>query len=272
MQLIDLSSGVLNSSSGQQQLKVKVKSHAGGSKFGRKLVFVGKRTAREKLLALSDYVSGKKRITKSSFPDGECINEEIVTLSVHTGTHLDSPAHYGTRCEGKTPKTIEQIPLSWCYGDGVMLTIHKKPGAEITAKDLDEETNRIGYKIKAGDIVLINTGAYKKWGTPRYFFDAPGLGKEGTKHLIDQGVKVIGTDAFSLDRPFTYMVNDYYRTKDSGYLWPAHTYGREKEYCQLEKLSNLDEIPCNFGFKVCCFPVKFMGLSASFVRAVAIVE
>ncbi|MBW2252617.1 MAG: cyclase family protein, partial [Deltaproteobacteria bacterium] len=50
----------------------------------------------------------------------EFISEETVTASVHTGTHLDAPYHFGTRCEGKEAKKIEDVPLEWCYGDGVV--------------------------------------------------------------------------------------------------------------------------------------------------------
>ena len=43
----------------------------------------------------------------------------------------------------------------------------------------------------------------------------------------------------------------------------------EKEYCQIEKLANLEQLP-PFGFKVACFPAKIKGASAGWTRAVAI--
>jgi len=72
-------------------------------------------------------------------------------------------------------------------------------------------------------------------------------------------------------RPFPNMVNDYIKTGDASVLWPAHIYGREKEYCHIERLANLGEIPKPFGFKVACFPVKIRDVGASWIRAVAIV-
>lgn len=122
------------------------------------------------------------------------------------------------------------------------------------------------------DIVLIRTDTDKKWGKPNYFYEAPGMSREATKFLVESGVKIIGIDCYSLDKPFMAMVKQYYRTNDKKCLWPAHFYGREKEYCHIERLTNLDKIPMNYGFKFCCFPIKLKEMGAAWVRAVAIIE
>lgn len=273
MQLIDLSFNVEQNLSEPMPIKVKTRSHSGGSIFGRKLIFMGKKSFGAKVKAVVNYISGKERITQNSFPNGEFINEQRISMSVHTGTHLDAPSHFGTKCEGKKSKTIDEIPLEWCYGNGVILNFSdKRPGEDITAEDIKNELNRIGYTLKPKDIVLIRTDTDKKWGKPNYFFEAPGMSRNATKFLVESGVKIIGTDCYSLDKPFMVMVNQYYKTKDKGCLWPAHFYGREKEYCHIERLSNLDKIPVNFGFKLCCFPIKLKGMGAAWIRAVAIIE
>ena len=99
----------------------------------------------------------------------------------------------------------------------------------------------------------------------------PGLGREGVLWLVGQGVKVIGIDAYTLDRPFASMVADYRRTGDGRHVWPAHFAGIEGEYCQVEKLANLDRLPRPHGFYVSCLPVKVKGASAGWCRAVALV-
>lgn len=43
----------------------------------------------------------------------------------------------------------------------------------------------------------------------------------------------------------------------------AHFAGIEKEYCQIEKLVNLDKIPKPYDFKVAAFPVKIRGTSGA---------
>lgn len=116
------------------------------------------------------------------------------------------------------------------------------------------------------------TDTDKKWGKPNYFYEAPGMSREATKFLVESGVKIIGIDCYSLDKPFMAMVKQYYRTNDKKCLWPAHFYGREKEYCHIERLTNLDKIPMNYGFKFCCFPIKLKEMGAAWVRAVAIIE
>lgn len=38
----------------------------------------------------------------------------------------------------------------------------------MTAKDMEEAFSKIGYQLKLGDIVLVNTEADKHWGKPEY--------------------------------------------------------------------------------------------------------
>jgi kynurenine formamidase len=67
------------------------------------------------------------------------------------------------------------------------------------------------------------------------------------------------------------MVADYRHTGDGRHIWPAHFAGIEKQYCQIEKLANLDLLPQPQGFYVSCLPVKIHGASAGWCRAVALV-
>jgi len=196
--------------------------------------------------------------------------EEVQALT-HTGTHVDAPYHYGPTSEGKPARTIDQVPLEWCFAPGVALDVrHKQAGAEITVADLEAALRAIAYQLRPRDIVLLHTGADKRLHSPEYFAQ-PGLGRDGVLWLVGQGVKVIGIDAYTLDRPFASMVADYRRTGDGRHVWPAHFAGITKEYCQIEKLANLDQLPRPHGFYVSCQPVKIEGASAGWCRAVALV-
>ncbi len=196
--------------------------------------------------------------------------EEVQAIT-HTGTHVDAPYHYAPTSEGKPARTIDEIPLDWCFAPGVILDVRTKAAGEfITVADLQSALARIEYDFRPLDIVLLQTGADKRLRSPDYFAQ-PGLGREGVLWLVDQGVKVIGIDAYTLDRPFADMVADYRRTGDGRYIWPAHFAGIEREYCQIEKLANLDQIPSPHGFYVSCLPVKIHGASAGWCRAVALV-
>ena len=91
---------------------------------------------------------------------------------------------------------------------------------------------------------------------------------ESTRWLIDQGIRVMGTDAYAWDKSFGAVI----KSGKLDELWEAHYLGKEREYCHAEKLINLDKIPVSFGFKVSLLPIKIEGASGSWVRAVAIVE
>lgn len=210
-------------------------------------------------------------LAPSDFPDGMALAMDFVEASTHTGTHVDAPLHYGPISNGKPAKSIDEVPLEWCYGDGVVLSLtHKQAGDWIRVGDLKEALARIPYTLKPGDIVLLHTGADRLINTNAYLNGHPGLDRQSVLWLVDQGVKVIGTDGYGLDRPFKNMVEDF-RTGDQSALFPAHLAGREREYLQIEKLCNLDRIPQPVGFTVACFPIKITRATAAWTRAVAIV-
>jgi kynurenine formamidase len=205
-------------------------------------------------------------------PGGIAAAADELTLNSHSGTHLDAPWHFGPTVGGAPAKTVDQIPLEWCFSDGVILDVtHKKPNELITVEDMKAAVDRIGYTIKPYDIVLIRTDATKYFDKPDFLARQPGMGRESTRWLLEQGVKVTGIDAWSYDRPTAEMIKDLKAGRTEAY-WAAHLVGREQEYCHLEKLTNLDQVPLPFGFKVAVFPIKIEGGSGAWVRAVAILE
>ena len=206
------------------------------------------------------------------YSDGRGAGDEMLTLPSHAGTHVDAPFHYGPLSEGRPAATIDELPLEWFYADGVVLDLrHKRSGELIEVGDLEQALTRIGYELKPLDIVLLQTGADRNLDSPRYF-EQPGMGRESTLWLVEQGIRVIGIDAFGFDRPFAAMAEDFRRTGDGRHIWPAHFAGITRSYCQIEKLTNLDAIGRSHGFRVAAFPVKIRGASAGFARVVAFVD
>ncbi|MDC7223785.1 MAG: cyclase family protein [Spirochaetales bacterium] len=214
-----------------------------------------------------------RRLGPADFPDGAALSDERITLSTHTGTHVDAPAHFGPLCEGRESPTIDQVPLEWCIGPGVVLRLTEvEPGGEILVSHIKEELERISHRLKPGDVVLLHTGADRKLGTPAYFTEFPGMSRDAVAYLLERGVKMIGTDAFGFDRPFGAMIRDYAQTGESSQLWPAHMYGREAEYIHIERLGNLASLPAQTGFTFAAFPVKIEKAGAGWTRAVAIFD
>lgn len=211
-------------------------------------------------------------INPDEFPDGLCQAWEEITLITHAGTHVDAPWHFYPTSEGKPSKTIDQCPLEWFIGPGVVLDLtHRKAGELITDQDLKEALEKIKYTISPGDIVLVRTDAYKYAYDVNYTNSHPGIGREATLFLVKQGVKVIGTDGYGYDKPFQTMGEEH-KKGVPGALWPGHYAGRDAEYCHIESMANLDKIPVPFGFTVCAFPILIDGASAGWCRAVAIIE
>ena len=131
----------------------------------------------------------------------------------------------------------------------------KKAGEEIGIPDYKKALDKIQYRLKPFDIVLVMTGATKYYGTENYPQMHPGSTRESTHWLVDQGIKVMGVDAWGWDKPFHVMSKEVREGKKEK-LWAAHFAGKEKEYCHIENLTNLDKIPNPYGFKVAVFPVK----------------
>lgn len=210
---------------------------------------------------------------KEDLPDGLAWAVEKIQLTTHTGTHLDAPYHYHpTMDNGKRSLTIDEIPLDWCYGNGILLDFSEKPdGYKLQIPDFEEALSKINYKIKENDIVLIRTGADKYWGTMKYLVSGCGVSREATLWLLNHGVKIVGTDAWSWDRPLSYISEEFDRTGDSSIIWEGHFAGIEKCYCHIEKLTNLDKLPSH-GFKISCYPIKIKKASAGWVRVVAMIE
>jgi kynurenine formamidase len=206
------------------------------------------------------------------FP-GKAWADDFIEMTTHAGTHLDAPWHMTPEFEGKKPKTIDEWPLEWCYGDGVVVDIRDLPeGYQLKVDELKDRLRRIKYSLKPFDIFLAMTGNDKYWGTPEYSTRGGHLSAEALEWVLDQGIKTVGTDSWSFDISYAAWSKNY---KDHGhdpkYLWPCHLVGIKKEYAHYEKLTNLDKLPA-FGFKFYGFPIKFYHGSAGFVRAVAFVE
>jgi len=221
----------------------------------------------------ADLLGKPAGIDRTAFPDGIGLSIEFVKLTTHSGTHIDAPAHYGPLCEGKTAKTIEDLPLDWFFHDGVLIDCSEGPADRpIAAAEIEQKLAIMKYDIKPYDIVLLRTGADKYWEKAEYFTNFRGVTREATEWLVLRGVKVIGIDSFGFDAPFHRMLSEYKEKQQSDVLWPAHLYGREKEYCQIERLANLDKIPVTTGFTVACFPIKIRNCGAGWSRVVALIQ
>jgi kynurenine formamidase len=211
-------------------------------------------------------------------PNSEGWAAELLELSTHNGTHMDAPWHFHSTQDAMLPggavpsMTIDQLPLEWCQKPGVKLDFRHMPdGHVVSADEVDAELERIGYKLNPFDIVLVNTCAGLRYGHEDYIHSGCGMGREATLHIASQGVKIVGTDAWSWDAPFSHTAKKWAANPDPSIIWEGHKAGKDIGYFQIEKLHNLESLPSH-GFTVSCFPVKIKGASAGWIRAVGIID
>jgi kynurenine formamidase len=144
-------------------------------------------------------------------------------------------------------------------------------GYVVMPADIERELKKIGHTLKPLEIVLCNTRAGSRYGQDDYIHAGCGFGREATLWFTERGVRVVGTDGWSWDAPFSYTLKRWKETGDPSIIWEGHKAGMVRGYCQIEKLGNLEALPGD-GFTVCCFPAKVKGGSAGWTRAVAIFE
>jgi kynurenine formamidase len=217
-------------------------------------------------------------LTPGDLPEGEGWAVERVTISTHNGTHMDAPWHFHSTQDAALPggarpaDTIDKAPLDWCYRPGVRLDFRNLPdGHVVTAAQVEAELARIGHELAPLDIVLVNTRAGAIYGEDGYLNAGCGMGREATLYLTTRGVRVVGTDAWSWDAPFSFTARRWAKDRDPAIIWEGHKAGREIGYYQMEKLHNLEALP-DHGFEVICFPVKVRDASAGWTRAVALLN
>lgn len=216
-------------------------------------------------------------LESEELPDGEGWAIEFVQLCTHNGTHLDAPYHFhptmNEQAGGKERAiTIDEVPLEWCFQPGVKLDFREfSDGYVVTADDVEEELKRIGHTLAPLEIVVVNTAAGGAYGQDNFVSKGCGMGYEATMFLLEQGIRVTGTDAWSWDAPFDQTAARYAESGDASLIWEGHKAGRHIGYCHLEKLHNLEALPAS-GFTISCFPHKIRGASAGWTRAVAIID
>jgi kynurenine formamidase len=195
--------------------------------------------------------------------------ETFTRLGTHNSTHVDAPWHYNSHIRGERAQTIDELPLEWFFGPGVVLDMTAKgEGEKIDVADVEAELERIGHELAEGDIVLVRTGRDAFVEEHAYIALGPAVTVAATHWLYDRGVRVMGIDAWGWDGPLHLLAGEALERDEPGIFWAAHQ--ADLPYSQIERLVNLGELPPT-GFQVACFPLKVVGASAAPARVVGIV-
>ena len=218
------------------------------------------------------------RLKPEHLPDNKGWAVEKITLSTHSGTHMDAPWHFSPIQDKEKGErkayTIDEFPLEWGIGPLIVLDCTDfEEGYVMNTADIDKKLEDIGHKLNEGDVLCVHTNAPKHYGTKHYINHGVGVGKEATLHIIRQGVHVVGIDAWSWDAPFALTAKKWKQSvkeknPNTSIIWEGHFAGRELGYFQIEKMMNLDKVP-PVGATIYCFPIKIARASAGWVRTVA---
>jgi len=171
------------------------------------------------------------------------------TSLTHSGTHLDTPAHFFAGGQ-----TIDKMEVENFAGKGLLIDCADfGENAEIQAEQLMHYKN----DLQQADFALIYTGWDKFWKTKQYYRDFPVLSPEAAEFLAGFNLKGIGLDVPSID-----PVNsaDYFN----------HNLILGKGIIIIENLANLHLLK-GLDFYFAAFPLKIKDGDGSPVRAVGMV-
>jgi len=110
----------------------------------------------------------------------------VVEMTVHAGTHIDSPHHFF-----RDKPSVEQLPLEPMMSKAVVLDLTAKGKAHerISPEDLDEAERKLkeqGVEIHEGAMLLLRTDWPKGHDTtdPKWWNESPYLSKEAAHDQI----------------------------------------------------------------------------------------
>jgi arylformamidase len=116
----------------------------------------------------------------SSIERGDVANVSSVSMSLHTGTHMDAPLHYL-----RGGASIDQMPLSAVIGRARVLGIRGRKSIE--ADELSK------HNIRRGDRILLKTHSVE-------------LSEAGAKFLVRCGIRMVGIGGLSIGNDDTHRI------------------------------------------------------------------
>ncbi|MEJ7841330.1 MAG: cyclase family protein [Rubrobacter sp.] len=189
---------------------------------------------------------------------GDVATHHGLTISEHTGTHMDAPLHFVP--EGPAHYGTDGIPLERLAGRAAKIEATDLGPDDLLTVDHIASWEREHGPIERGDRVLVRYGWDERWTTGlegrRFLEDWPGLSGGAAEYLVGKGIALVGCDTLAVDAA---------GSPEN----PAHHALLGNEVYIVENLKNLDRLPPFSLFLA--LPLKIKGGSGSPVRAVALV-
>lgn len=177
----------------------------------------------------------------SSISDGAAYNLSTLTLSAHSGTHIDAPAHFFEKA-----RTIDQYP-----SENFILPAHViyVGNAESIKPD-----SLVGLKTEKGDALLFKTTNSMSGLSRSGLFSEKFvyMSEEAAEICLNLRAGLVGIDYISVDRYEDYEAPVHHKLLKEGILI-------------LEGI-NLIDVPSG-DYTLICPPLRMIGAEASPVRA-----
>lgn len=175
------------------------------------------------------------------------VRNTTMTISIHTGTHIDAPSHFI-----EDGASIDEVPIDRFYRPGLCLDLREvaQPGKPITLEHLEYA----GFDPAAskGTILMLASGwSDQAWRSERLYEANPYLAQDAAEALAQAAPSALGLD---------FAVDD---TKP----WPNHTILLGADVLLIENLMRLPELPGD-GFDVMAFPLRLVGENGGPTRVV----
>ncbi len=121
-----------------------------------------------------------------SIDGGDDFNISVVTMSSHTGTHMDSPLHFIAGGAG-----LESMPLDATMGPARVI--------EISSRVCIDPDELVSHNIGPGQRLLFKTAnSLRRWWEEPFTEDYVFLSLAGARFLAERAVACVGSDYLSI--------------------------------------------------------------------------
>jgi arylformamidase len=122
----------------------------------------------------------------SSMENGDVCNVSTLSMTAHTGTHMDAPLHFLASGAG-----LDRLPLEAVIGPARVIAIQDP--RSVTAAELAR------HRIRRGERILFKTrGAAARWQTGTFDEDYVYVSLDVARFLAARGVRLVGVDYLSV--------------------------------------------------------------------------
>ena len=180
----------------------------------------------------------------SSISAGDNANVTQISMTCHTGTHVDAPDHFLNN-----GKTVESLPLDLLMGRAYVLNlpdVNLITASILMDAEIPPRTRRLLFKTR--------NSAYWVNGNKEFQTDFVGLSVDAAELLVDRNVKLVGIDYLS--------IAPYKQGK------PVHTILLDAGVVVIEGL-NLSKVSQG-RYTLTCLPLKLGGAEGAPTRAILV--